>query len=277
MRGQAEEEEGPGKKGLRERIWRIIFEAETPTGRVFDVLLILLIVASVATVMLESIESVQQEHGSLLHGLEWCFTILFTIEYVLRLCVVRRPLKYATSFFGVIDLLSCLPMYLGLFLPVHKSLLIIRIFRMLRIFRVLKMVRHVEGSRVLLAALYSSRQKITVFFFSVVIFTVLAGSLMYLIEGRENGFVSIPASIYWAIVTISTVGFGDITPRTPLGQFVTSVCILIGYAIIAVPTGIISSELSKGRQSTGTYACHSCGAHGHLVDARYCRKCGEKL
>lgn len=264
---------------FRQKVWQVIFEAETLKGKVFDVTLLALIASSVLVVMLESVKSIDAEWHDLLYGLEWFFTVVFTIEYLTRLWVVRRPVKYATSFFGIVDLLSCLPMWISLFLPVSQSLLIIRVLRMLRIFRVFKMVRHVRGSQVLLRALYSSREKITVFFFAVVAFCIIAGCAMYLIESDQpgSGFTSIPESIYWAIVTISTVGFGDITPVTTLGKMLTSLCILVGYAIIAVPTGIIASALNDEKGSPGTDACPSCGAHGHLDDARYCRKCGEKL
>jgi len=263
--------------GWRER-WRvIIFEAETRTGRGFDVLLLVVIVLSVAAVMLESVESVRKEYGVVLGVAEWIFTAFFTVEYVVRLVVVTRPLRYARSFFGVVDLLSVLPKYLELLIPGSQSLLVIRILRLLRVFRVLKMVRHINGAELLLRALYLSRAKITVFFTSVVVLTVLAGTVMYLIEGAESGFTSIPAAVYWAIVTITTVGFGDITPQTPFGQLVASVCMLTGYAVIAVPTGIISAQIAKLDGDDTTDACPGCGAHGHLPDARFCRKCGEKL
>jgi len=262
---------------LRQKVWKIIFEAETPRGKAFDVALLVLIALSVLVVMLESVKSIDDVWHNQLYALEWVFTVIFTIEYIVRLWVVRRPVAYAKSFFGVVDLLSCLPMWISLFSPVSQSLLIIRVLRMLRIFRVLKMVRHVQGSQILVRALYASRAKITVFFFAVVTFTVIVGSVMYLIEGGDHGFTSIPQSIYWAIVTISTLGYGDLVPVTALGKFVTAVCVLAGYAIIAVPTGIISSALSRNSGSSDTDACPSCGAHGHLDDARYCRKCGGKL
>lgn len=265
-------------EGMREKIWRMIFEAETPSGRIFDITLLVLIAASVIVVCLETVESIESVYGTQLLIAEWTFTILFSIEYLLRLWVVRRPLKYAKSFFGVVDLLSCLPMYLSIFFPATRSLLVIRVLRLLRVFRILKMVRHVRGSQLLLRALYNSRAKITVFFACVVTFTVITGAVMYFVEsGQGGGFRNIPESIYWAIVTISTVGFGDITPVTTLGKIITSICILIGYAIIAVPTGIISAELAAEQGSHTSEACPSCGAHGHLDDARYCRKCGEKL
>ncbi len=262
---------------LRQKVWTTIFEAETPLGKAFDIGLLVLIALSVFVVMLESVESIDRVWHTQLYALEWLFTVVFTLEYIVRLWAVRRPLAYAKSFFGVVDLLSCLPMWISLFFPVSQSLLIIRVLRMLRVFRVLKMVRHVQGSQVLIRALYASRAKITVFFFTAVTFTIIVGSMMYLIEGREHGFTSIPQSIYWAIVTISTLGYGDLVPVTALGKFVTSICVLVGYAIIAVPTGIISSALSKDKGSSDTDACPNCGAHGHLDDARYCRRCGGKI
>lgn len=262
--------------GWRERLRVVIFEAETRAGRRFDILLLVVIVLSVAAVMLESVESVGKEYGLALDVAEWIFTVFFTIEYAVRLMIVRRPIRYARSFFGVVDLLSVLPSYLELVIPGSQSLLVIRILRLLRIFRILKMVRHINGAELLMRALYASRAKVTVFFFSVVILTVIAGTVMYLIEGEENGFTSIPVGVYWAIVTITTVGFGDITPGTPLGQVVASVCMLMGYAIIAVPTGIVTAEVMRQTDET-TVACPGCGMHGHLPDAEFCRKCGEKL
>jgi voltage-gated potassium channel len=265
------------RAGWRERLRLIIFEAETSAGRQFDLLLLLLISLSVAAVMLESVASVRERYGLLLNIAEWVFTVFFTIEYVIRLLVVTRPSRYARSFFGVVDLLSILPSYLELLIPGSQTLLVIRILRLLRIFRVLKMVRHVNGAELLMRALYASRAKITVFFFSVLVLTVIAGTVMYLIEGERSGFSSIPVGVYWAIVTITTVGFGDITPQTPAGQVVASVCMLLGYAIIAVPTGIVTAEVIRQDGDETTDACPGCGVHGHLPDAEYCRRCGEKL
>ncbi len=265
---------------LKERLWRIVFEAETPLGKIFDVILLWAIVLSVTAVMLETVDSVQERWGRWLKIAEWIFTGLFTIEYLLRLALVRRPIRYATSFFGVVDLLSCIPTYLSLFVGGAHSLLVIRILRLLRMFRVLKMVSHVEGANIILIGLRKSRAKITVFFFAVLLFAVLAGTLMYLVEGNEPGsrFTSIPMSIYFAVVSITTVGYGDIVAMTTLGKALTMFYVLAGYAIIAVPTGIVTAGLIdayRGDQTTD--ACKSCGAHGHLTDARYCRRCGEKL
>ncbi len=274
-----EEKQDPATS-LKERLWRIVFEAETPLGKFFDVVLLWSIVLSVAAVMLETVEAIAIEWKVWLKAAEWFFTILFTIEYLLRLFLVRRPLRYATSFFGVVDLLSCLPTYLGLFVGGTHSLLVIRILRLLRMFRVLKMVSHVEGANVILLGLRKSRAKITVFFFSVLLFAVLAGTLMYLVEGNAPGtkFTSIPVSIYYAVVSITTVGYGDIVAMTALGKFLTMIYVLTGYAIIAVPTGIVTAGLLDAyRGDQTTEACPGCGAHGHLTDARYCRRCGEKL
>ena len=263
--------------GWREKLRVVIFEAETRLGHRFDLLLLVVIVLSVAAVMLESVEAVGKEYGLALDVAEWIFTIFFTIEYIIRLMVVKRPVRYARSFFGVVDLLSVLPSYLELFIPGSQSLLVIRILRLLRIFRVFKMVRHINGAELLLRALYASKAKVTVFFFSVVVLTVIAGTVMYIIEGEANGFTSIPVGVYWAIVTITTVGFGDITPGTPLGQVVAALCMLMGYAIIAVPTGIVTAEVIRHTGDETTEACPGCGVHGHLEDAEFCRKCGEKL
>lgn len=268
------------RRNLREALWRIVFEAETPTGKVFDVLLLVAIGVSVVAVMLESVEGVAVKWESQLHALEWFFTILFTCEYVLRLCLVRRPLRYAFSFFGIVDLLSCLPTYLALFFPGAQSFLVIRILRLLRMFRVLKMVHHVRGADVIMRGLLLSRAKITVFFFTMLLFAVLVGTVTYLVEVGDNSeqFSSIPSSIYWAIVTMTTLGYGDMAPVTVAGKFIASFTVLTGYAVIAVPTGIVTAELTRAALSDETTAaCTSCGCHGHLPDAKFCRRCGEEM
>jgi len=265
------------KRSLRHKIRDVIFEAETPTGKVFDLFLLVMIIGSVAAVMIESVDSVRADYRSFLIRVEWFFTIVFTVEYVARLFLVDRPLSYAKSFFGVVDLLSCLPSYIGLFIPGGQSLLVIRILRLLRMFRVMKMVNHVEGGDIIMRALYNSRAKIFVFFMTVFVFAVIAGTVMYLVEGSYNeGYSNIPQSIYWAIVTISTVGYGDIAPISALGKIVATLTMLSTYAIIAVPTGIVAAELSKDKDQS-TDACPGCGIHGHLEDAKYCRSCGSKL
>ncbi len=270
------EEEAP-RSARRERWREIVFEAETPAGRRFDVTLLWLIGISVLAVMLESVPEIKARHGPALFAVEWFFTGIFTVEFFLRLYLVRHPLRYARSFYGIVDMLSVLPAYLTLFFPGFQALLVIRILRMLRMFRVFKMVRHVNGAELLVRALYGARAKITVFFSFMLAITVIAGTLMYLIEGPENGFTSIPTGIYWAIVTITTLGFGDITPDTTLGRILTSALVLVGYAIIAVPTGIVSSEISKLDGCDTSDACPSCGVHGHLPDARFCRRCGAPM
>jgi len=267
----------PGPVSRRDRWREIIFEAETPAGRRFDTILLSLIVLSVLAVILESVPEISARHGRLLHALEWGFTILFSIEFIVRLCVVRHPLRYARSFYGLVDLLSVLPSYLMLVLPGMQALQVIRVLRMMRMFRIFKMVRHVNGAELLLHALYASRAKVTVFFSFMLAITLIAGTLMYLIEGPQNGFTSIPTGVYWAIVTITTLGFGDITPDTHLGRLLTSILVLTGYAIIAVPTGIVTSELSKLGGDDSSDACPSCGVHGHLPDARFCRRCGAPM
>ncbi|YCM44880.1 ion transporter [Verrucomicrobiaceae bacterium 227] len=265
---------------FKERLWQIIFEAETPLGKAFDVVLLLGITLSVLAVMLESVDAIQMEHGELLRIAEWSFTILFTFEYLLRVFLVRRPLRYMTSFYGIVDLLSCLPSYLSLIFAGAHSLMVIRILRLLRMFRVLKMVSHVRGADTIMRGLLQSRAKISVFFFAVLLFAVLAGTMMYLVESGEPGthFTSIPMSIYYAIVSITTVGYGDMVAATVLGKILTAFFVLTGYAIIAVPTGIVTSELLKSHfGDPSSDSCPGCGVVGHLPDAKYCRRCGDKM
>jgi voltage-gated potassium channel len=263
---------------LRAKLHEIIFEADTPAGKAFDVLLMVSIVASVVLVMLDSVSSIQQTHGELLYLGEWIFTLLFTIEYILRLYCVGRPLAYATSFFGVVDLLAVLPTYLSIFIPGTQYFLVIRVLRVLRIFRVLKLVKYVGETRLLMQALRASQRKITVFLFAVLSLVVIFGSLIYLIEDPDSGFTSIPKSIYWAIVTLTTVGYGDITPRTEFGQVVSAIIMIIGFGIIAVPTGIVTAELTQAyKRSVSTQACPQCSAEGHDTDAKFCKYCGSTL
>ena len=270
--------EGPAT-GRRARLHEIVFEADTRAGRVFDLALIWLILLSVATVLLESIRSVRAQYGPLLHALEWLFTLLFTVEYMLRLLSVRRPWRYATSFFGVVDLLAIIPTYLSIFVPGSQYLLVIRILRLLRVFRLLKLSEYVAEADTLRLALRASRRKISVFISAVVLLVVIIGALMYVVEGEEHGFTSIPTSIYWAIVTLTTVGYGDLSPRTPFGQILASVVMVIGYGIIAVPTGIVTVELAQAaRQRKLTrQSCPSCSAEGHDPDALHCKYCGAHL
>jgi len=268
----------PPSGGRRARLHEIIFEADTRAGRAFDVVLIGLILLSVLAVMLESVGGVRARYGPQLYAAEWAFTILFTVEYVMRLASVRRPLRYATSFFGVVDLLAIIPTYLSVLLPGTHYLLIIRILRLLRVFRVLKLAEHLSEADVLLRALRASRRKISVFLLTVVTLVVIIGTLLYVIEGEENGFTSIPASIYWAVVTLTTVGYGDISPKTPLGQTLAAVVMIIGYGIIAVPTGIVTVEIAQAaRKVVSTQACPDCSAEGHDADAVFCKYCSARL
>ncbi len=264
---------------FRHRLYIIIFEADTPAGKAFDIVLIAAILLSVLVVMLDSVNRVHQQFLGVFNGLEWLFTILFTIEYLARLYCARHPAKYATSFFGVVDLLAILPTYLGLLLPGSHYLSVIRVLRVLRIFRVLKLVQYLGEARLLLRALKASQRKITVFLFTVLTLVIILGSLMYIIEGEEHGFTSIPRSIYWAIVTLTTVGYGDISPQTPLGQALSSLVMILGYSIIAVPTGIVTVEAARASQEEKSRQrrCPGCGASGHDADARFCKYCGHPL
>jgi len=268
----------PDPSSKRYKLHEIIFEANTPLGRFFDILLIVAIILSVLTVMLDSVQSIQARFGELFYVLEWVFTILFTIEYILRLTAVTRPLAYARSFFGVVDLVAVLPTYISLLYPGGHYLMVIRLFRILRVFRVLKLVEYIGESRMLIKALTASRRKITIFIFAVLTLVTILGSIMYLVEGRVNGFTSIPRSIYWAVVTLTTVGYGDITPQTTLGQIISMMIMIMGFGIIAVPTGIVTAEMtSQMRSVKGIRACLSCGSDDHDADADYCKKCGTKL
>jgi voltage-gated potassium channel len=275
---RVEATEGPSS-GRRARLHEIIFEADTRAGRLFDLALIWLILLSVATVILESVRRVRVQYGDFLYALEWGFTLLFTVEYLLRLLGVRRPLRYATSFFGVVDLLAIIPTYLSLFVPGSQYLLIIRILRLLRVFRLLKLSEYVAEADTLRRALRASRRKISVFLSAVVLLVIVIGALLYVVEGEEHGFTSIPVSIYWAIVTLTTVGYGDLSPRTPFGKILASIVMIIGYGIIAVPTGIVSVELAHEtrRKRITRQSCPSCGAEGHDPDAVYCKYCGANL
>jgi len=256
----------------------IIFGAESKQGKAFDVLLIGAILLSVIAVMLESVSFVNEHFGSSLYLMEWTFTIAFTIEYILRLACVRYPLKYAFSFYGIVDFLSIIPTYLSLFIPVANTLLVIRILRILRVFRVLKLFSYMQEAEHLAWAMRSSKRKILVFLYFVSTIVVVFGAIMYLVEGPENGFTSIPKSIYWAIVTLTTVGYGDVAPSTVLGQLIASATMITGYAIIAVPTGIYTAELTQVmRAKRDARGCIGCGKTGHELDANHCRFCGDAL
>jgi len=263
---------------LRDRVQRIIFGHDTPAGRAFDVLLIVAILASVAVVMLDSVIRIHTDHESLLFRLEWIFTALFTVEYVLRLLTAVHAGRYARSFFGLIDLFAILPSYLGLLLPGGQYLIVIRILRVLRVFRVLKLAQYVGEAALLGQALRAARVKITVFVLTVLTLVAVVGSLMYLIEGPESGFTSIPRGVYWAIVTLTTVGYGDIAPSSALGQGLAAIVMIMGYGIIAVPTGIVTLELANAAaQAKSNRICQACGDVGHDGNARHCKNCGVGL
>lgn len=273
------EDRGAGSPPPRERLHQIIFEADTFSGKLFDVALLLSILASVLAVMLESVPEVAAAHGELLRTVEWAFTILFTIEYGLRLLSVRQPLRYARSFYGVVDLLSILPTYVSLLAPGSHSLLVIRSLRLLRVFRVFKMVQFLGEANVLATAMRASGRKIIVFLGTVLTLVMILGTVMYLVEDDNLGFRSIPASVYWAIVTMTTVGYGDVVPYTDPGKAIASVVMILGYGIIAVPTGIVSVELAAAvrKTATTTQACRECLREGHDADAVFCKFCGVPL
>jgi len=264
--------------GWRAKAHEVIFEADTAAGKAFDIALIASIFLSMAVVLLESVADFRASHGAFLRTAEWFFTVLFTLEYAARLACVQRSGHYARSFFGVVDLLAILPTYISVLIPGAQALTVIRTLRILRVFRVLKLASYVHESEQLLHAMARSRRKISVFLFGVASIAVIFGSLMYLVEGPEHGFTSIPRGIYWAIVTLTTVGYGDISPVTSLGQTISAFIMVLGYGIIAVPTGIVTSELTRGQAGpVSTQACTVCGATGHDPDARFCKLCGGEL
>jgi voltage-gated potassium channel len=268
----------PARRTIRTTLHEIIFEADTPAGKAFDLGLMGTIVLSVLVVMLESVASIRQHYGPALWTLEWGFTIAFTLEYLLRLSCVGQPLRYARSFYGVVDVLAILPTYVSLVFPGIHSLLVIRMIRILRVFRVFKLVQYWSEARTLARALRASHRKIVVFLSVVLILVLIIGALMYLIEGEPHGFTSIPRSMYWAIVTLTTVGYGDIAPATGLGQTLAALVMIIGYGIIAVPTGIVTAELARDAYKPfSTQACPACSAEGHDADAMYCKYCGAQL
>ena len=262
---------------LQDRVYRIIFESDTPAGRGFDILLILSIVGSVVAVMLDSVPGIRAAAGGLLSTAEWAFTILFTVEYVLRLYSAPRRLRYVRSFFGIIDLLALAPTYLSVLLPGGHYLLVVRVLRVLRVFRVLKLAKYVAEAELIVAALKASGRKIAVFLFAVLSIVIVVGSLIYLIEGEDSGFTSIPQSVYWAIVTLTTVGYGDLSPATPLGQALAAAIMILGYGLIAVPTGLVSMEVSLALSRHQKRLCPECGTSESDPDARYCRRCSAGL
>lgn len=270
---------GQPESGWRQRWYTIIFEADTRQGRLFDVVLLIAIVASVGVVMLDSIPSMHARLGTFFTVLEWMFTLLFTAEYVMRLSVVKRPLHYVFSFYGVIDFISIMPTWASFFVPELAFLIDVRLLRLLRVFRILKLTVYFEEAEILAQALVNSRRKIFVFLGTVLIITVILGTVMYVVEGPEHGFTSIPLSMYWAVVTLTTTGFGDMVPKTPTGQFITSLTILLGYGIIAFPTGIVGAELAASiiRRPLTTRCCEHCLTEGHDPDAHFCKHCGSTL
>ncbi len=264
---------------FKEKLYEIIFEADTPAGKLFDIVLLFVILISVVLVMLESVRAVSDKYNYILKVLEWIITVIFSLEYVLRIIIVKKPFRYIFSFYGIVDFLSVIPTYLSLLIIGSQSLIVIRILRLLRVFRILKLTRYTLAGRFLMKAMWASREKISVFISFLLIFVVIMGTIMYLIEGEKSGFTSIPTSIYWAIVTLTTVGYGDISPQTPIGQFIASLVMIMGYAIIAVPTGIITAEMMNPSASVpkNTQVCPKCLFDKHDDDAVFCKKCGAKI
>jgi voltage-gated potassium channel len=259
-------------------IWNeIIFSGETPAGRVFDVVLLIVILLSVLTVLLESVPSIQQAYGTPLFIAEWIFTALFTVEYAARLATATNAGRYARSFFGIVDLLAIAPIYLSIFFGFTHSFSVLRSLRLLRVFRILKLTQFVGEASALRVAMLSSVRKITVFLFAVLMIVIIAGALMYQIEGEQNGFTSIPVGMYWAVVTVTTVGYGDISPKTLAGRLLASILMILGYGIIAVPTGIVSYELARGTNRMSNRICRNCAFQHHDADASYCKHCGALL
>lgn len=280
------------KRHWKDSLHEIIYEADTPAGKLFDIILLIFIIVSIALVMLESITAIDEKYHDILYFGEWLVTILFTLEYIARIISVRKPLKYIFSFYGIIDFLSTIPMYLSFVIVGSQALLSLRALRLLRVFRILKIARYLGASNQLKDSIIASRVKIAVFLFAVIVSSIIFGTIMYLVEGEENGFTNIPKSVYWCIVTLTTVGFGDIAPQTPLGQFITSIIMILGYGIIAVPTGIVSAEYVKSsnkrekeianyeRQEEldlNTQICSSCHEENHRDHAKYCHNCGQNL
>ncbi|UKM64468.1 ion transporter [Flavobacteriaceae bacterium GSB9] len=275
------------KKNWKEKLHEIIYEADTPSGKLFDVVLFVVIIASILLVMLESVNSIDAKYHGILNISEWIITILFSIEYIARIVTVKKPFKYIFSFYGIVDFLSTIPKYISLIFGGIHALAALRALRLLRVFRILKLARYLGASQLLVNAIKASRAKISVFLFAVLIVAIILGTIMYLVEGEENGFTNIPKSVYWCIVTLTTVGFGDIAPQTPLGQFIASLVMILGYGIIAVPTGIVSAEYTSQSKKTNpeptpkihlnTQSCTNCSAEDHQDNAQFCHKCGDKL
>ncbi|TVZ53278.1 ion transporter [Dokdonia sp. Hel_I_53] len=281
--------EKDSKYNWRQKLHDIIYEADTPAGKSFDVILLILILASIILVMLESVKSIGARYHDFFEIGEWIITIFFTIEYFARIITVKKPSTYIFSFYGLIDFFSTIPQYLAFFFIGSNALLTIRALRLLRVFRILKITRYVGESNKLAKAIKDSKAKVSIFLFAVLILCIIAGTLMYMIEGEESGFSSIPVSVYWCIVTLTTVGFGDIAPVTPLGQLIAAIIMIMGYGIIAVPTGIVSAEYAKDQDASkitidgedyvhmNTQACENCNARKHRDDALFCHNCGHSL
>jgi len=262
----------------RHRLYQIIFKADTPGGKAFDIALFVCITLSIFAVLLESVAQIRDDYRTALRAAEWLFTFLFTVEYILRLICVGKPIRYAFSFYGLVDLLAVAPTYLSLIIPGTQSLIVIRALRLLRVFRVMKLAHFVGEAKVLRMALRASSRKIIVFLGTVLILVLIIGAVMYLVEGDETGFTSIPQSIYWAVVTLTTVGYGDIAPQTVMGKFLASLVMIMGYGIIAVPTGIVTVELSEAKKAAvSTKVCPECATEGHDTDAKFCKDCGAGL
>lgn len=276
----------------KEKLHDIIYEADTPAGKLFDVILLFFILFSIVLVMLESVESIDSKYHDLINFWEWIVTILFSIEYILRIITVNKPLKYIFSFYGIVDFLATIPKYLSFFIVGSHALITLRALRLLRVFRILKLARYLGASNQLKDSIIASRVKIFVFLFAVLVSSVVFGTIMYLVEGEENGFTNIPKSVYWCIVTLTTVGFGDIAPQTALGQFITTIIMILGYGIIAVPTGIVSAEYAKSSRKAdediknnipkkkillNTQRCSNCHEEYHDDDANFCKTCGNNL
>ncbi|WP_236590019.1 ion transporter [Ramlibacter aurantiacus] len=264
----------------RRRLYRVIWESDTHAGRLFDKIVVVAIVLSVGVVLLDSVQSIRARHGPVLNVIEWGFTALFTIEYIARLATVDRPLRYARSFFGIVDLLAVLPTYLALFTPELHALIDVRILRLLRVFRIFRLTEYVAEYQVMGAALWASRRKILVFLAAVAMIDLIMGTIMYVVEGPSNGFTDIPTSVYWAVTTMTTVGFGDITPQTDVGRFIASLMMLVGWGTLAVPTGIVTAEMTVRRQARTPLAlrsCPACGTGSYGPEARYCQQCGHAL
>ncbi len=271
----------PGHKRFRKRVHEALFETNTAVGRLFEIILLGLIILSIIIVIFETVPSIQKEYRSVLIFLEWMMTIVFTAEYILRIYTANFPWRYVKGFYGIVDLISIIPTYLGLFIVGSHSMSIVRALRLLRVFRIFKLTKYLSQGQMIVDALKASRTKISIFMFFVLLMVCIFGSLMYIIEGgADSGFDSIPRGIYWAIVTLTTVGYGDISPTTTLGQFMASIIMISGYAVLAVPTGIVSAEMVKAGEETNapdTKECTRCGEPGNLEHARYCLRCGEKL